>query len=104
VGRLIVDALFRMRSRYGGSRTRTRLVLLERVACRSHLWRASTSDSSTWNTSPDFDTSNPANTVALRKLFLDTIYDVTNTFNIAGYAHAAASHRALPDLRPQLTN
>lgn len=56
VGRMIADTLFRMRSR----------------------------DSATWGSSPNFDTSDSAARVTLRQLFLQTIYDVTNTFNIAG--------------------
>lgn len=56
VGRVIVDTLFRLRSR----------------------------DSTTWGTSPNFDTSTAAARAVLRQLFLETIYDVTNTLNIAG--------------------
>jgi len=55
VGRVIVDTLFRLRSR----------------------------DSATWGTSPDFDTSTAGARATLRQLFLETLYS-TNTLNIAG--------------------
>ena len=43
-----------------------------------------------WASTPDFDTSTSANMAALRSLFLETIYNATGTYNIAGYLSVAS--------------